>query len=61
MYQMLNTNSKYLRWIDNTSAKKTAKYRTLICKQWDTKLFYFPLQIFPFSFSIVFFHILEMS
>lgn len=49
---MLNTNSKYLRWTDNTSAKKITIYGTLICKQWARSSFlHFPLQIFHLLLS----------
>lgn len=51
---MLNTNSKYLRWIGNTSAKKITICDTLICKQRAPSIFlHIPLQVFLPS-SIVF-------
>lgn len=54
---MLNINAKYLRWTDNTSAKKITIYGTLICKHWaPSSLLHFPPQIFhslPLQFSLI--------
>lgn len=52
---MLNTNPKYLRRTDNTSAKKITIYGTQLCKQWTASSFlHFLLQIFHlFLFSFL--------